>query len=140
MLEEGVPAAMIENISKNKGMPVGPLAVIDEVSLSLGMHVYESDPSSEKAPYMTRFYKIEKLLVDTYGREGKRRAKVFMTTPKVVRRNYGRNWPLCSIVISIRLTLKRLLSEFCTGKHWKVSVVSKKGYCVLPWMVILVLS
>jgi len=82
MLEEGVPAAMIENISKNKGMPVGPLAVIDEVSLSLGMHVYESDPSSEKAPYMTRFYNIEKLLVDTYGREGKKAGKGFYDYPQ----------------------------------------------------------
>ena len=63
MLEEGVPPAMIENIARTKGMPVGPLAVTDEVSLTLGMHVYESDPSENKHPSLTRMYEIQKKLV-----------------------------------------------------------------------------
>ncbi len=35
MLAEGVPAAMIENAAYESGFPVGPLAVTDEVSLTL---------------------------------------------------------------------------------------------------------
>lgn len=35
MLSEGVPAAVIENAAIQAGLPVGPLAIIDEVSLSL---------------------------------------------------------------------------------------------------------
>ena len=39
MLEEGIPAAVIENAARAAGMPVGPLAVIDETSMSLSVHV-----------------------------------------------------------------------------------------------------
>ncbi|MBI1773096.1 MAG: 3-hydroxyacyl-CoA dehydrogenase, partial [Burkholderiales bacterium] len=39
MLAEGLPAALIENAALSVGMPVGPLAVQDEVSLSLSRHV-----------------------------------------------------------------------------------------------------
>lgn len=35
MLSEGVPAEVIENAAIQAGLPVGPLAIIDEVSLSL---------------------------------------------------------------------------------------------------------
>ena len=32
MLAEGVPAAMIENVGRMAGMPVGPLSLNDEVA------------------------------------------------------------------------------------------------------------
>ncbi len=41
MLGEGVPAPMIETEARKAGMPVGPLAVADEVSLSLMAHIRE---------------------------------------------------------------------------------------------------
>ena len=41
MLGEGIPAPVIENAAVQCGMPVGPLAVIDETSLSLSVHVME---------------------------------------------------------------------------------------------------
>jgi len=39
MLGEGVSAAMIENETRKAGMPVGPLAISDEVSMSLQQHI-----------------------------------------------------------------------------------------------------
>lgn len=39
MIEEGIPAAVVENAARQCGMPVGPLAVIDETSMSLSVHV-----------------------------------------------------------------------------------------------------
>ena len=39
MLGEGVNAAMIENEARKAGMPVGPLAISDEVSMSLMNHI-----------------------------------------------------------------------------------------------------
>ena len=41
MLGEGIPAPVIENAGIQAGMPVGPLAVIDETALSLSVHVME---------------------------------------------------------------------------------------------------
>ena len=41
MLGEGVPAAVIENAAVQVGLPVGPLAVLDETALSLSVHVLE---------------------------------------------------------------------------------------------------
>jgi 3-hydroxyacyl-CoA dehydrogenase / enoyl-CoA hydratase / 3-hydroxybutyryl-CoA epimerase len=41
MLGEGVPAAAIENAGIQCGMPVGPLAVLDETALTLSLHVMD---------------------------------------------------------------------------------------------------
>ncbi len=41
MLGEGIPAPVIENAAMQVGMPVGPLAVLDETALSLSVHVLE---------------------------------------------------------------------------------------------------
>ena len=45
MLGEGIPAAVIENAGIQCGMPVGPLAVIDETSLRLSTHVMDQTRS-----------------------------------------------------------------------------------------------
>jgi 3-hydroxyacyl-CoA dehydrogenase/enoyl-CoA hydratase/3-hydroxybutyryl-CoA epimerase len=39
MLAEGINPALIENVARHAGMPVGPLAVTDEVTLELSHHV-----------------------------------------------------------------------------------------------------
>ena len=82
MLEEGVPAAMIENVGKRVGMPVGPLAVTDEVSLTLGLHVMESDPRLNDNPEMKRIYGIQKQLVEEHGRKGKKAGAGFYEYPE----------------------------------------------------------
>jgi 3-hydroxyacyl-CoA dehydrogenase/enoyl-CoA hydratase/3-hydroxybutyryl-CoA epimerase len=41
MLTEGIPAASIENAGRLAGMPLGPLAVIDETSMSLSVAVMD---------------------------------------------------------------------------------------------------
>ena len=81
LLEEGVPAAMIENIAKQKGMPVGPLAVHDEVTLTLSVHVYESDPTPNKTAAQERSYKMIKDLVND-GRKGKKYGAGFYDYPE----------------------------------------------------------
>jgi len=81
LLEEGVPGIMIDNIAKNKGMAVGPLAVMDEVSLSLSIHVYESAPDEGKKEYQRRMYRVQKLLVEGHGRPGRKAGKGFYDYP-----------------------------------------------------------
>ncbi len=41
MLAEGIPAPVVENAGLAAGMPVGPLAVLDETALTLSVHVLE---------------------------------------------------------------------------------------------------
>ena len=66
LLEEGVAPQIVERIAIKKGMPVGPLAVHDEVSLTLSAHVFESDPS-EKMESEKRTYDLVKKLINTHN-------------------------------------------------------------------------
>ena len=75
MLGEGIAAPMIETEARKAGMPVGPLAVSDEVSLSLMSHIRRqtaSDLQAEgrAAPEHPATVVID-LLVDEYKRPGK---------------------------------------------------------------------
>jgi 3-hydroxyacyl-CoA dehydrogenase/enoyl-CoA hydratase/3-hydroxybutyryl-CoA epimerase len=49
MLGEGIPAAAIENAGMQCGMPVGPLAVLDETALTLSLHVMEQTRADYEA-------------------------------------------------------------------------------------------
>jgi len=49
MLAEGIPAAAIENAARQAGMPVGPLEVIDQTSMSLSIAVMEQTLADLKA-------------------------------------------------------------------------------------------
>ena len=53
MLEEGVDPALIENAARAAGMPVGPLAVADEVSLELQWKVLEQTREDLGAKYQS---------------------------------------------------------------------------------------
>lgn len=81
LLEEGVPPAMIENIAKQKGMPVGPLAVHDEVTLTLSKHIMDSDPRKATSPEMQRAYAIVSKMIDN-GRTSKKDGAGFYEYPK----------------------------------------------------------
>ncbi len=75
MLGEGVAAPMIETEARKAGMPVGPLAVSDEVSLSLMSHIRQQtakDLQAEgKAVPGHPATAVIDLLVNEYKRAGK---------------------------------------------------------------------
>lgn len=75
MLGEGVCAAMIETEARKAGMPVGPLAISDEVSLSLMSHIRQQtakDLQAEgKALVEHPAYGVIDLLLSEYKRAGK---------------------------------------------------------------------
>jgi len=81
MLGEGVHPRSIEVAGMKTGMPMPPLALQDEVSLSLALHVSEqqqADMAAEGQPIVVRpSYNILKTLVNEYGREGKKNGKGF---------------------------------------------------------------
>jgi len=91
MLHEGIKPALIENAAKMAGMPVGPLAVTDEVSIELAWKVgkataeglgldYPADPAQEVIVTM-----MEKL-----DRKGKRYGAGFYDYPQDAKK---RLWP-----------------------------------------------
>jgi 3-hydroxyacyl-CoA dehydrogenase / enoyl-CoA hydratase / 3-hydroxybutyryl-CoA epimerase len=52
MLEEGVPPAVIENAAKAVGMPVGPLALLDELTFDLPLKIVDQAIEQDGDTYM----------------------------------------------------------------------------------------
>ncbi len=69
MLGEGIPAAVIENAGIQCGMPVGPLAVIDETALSLSVHVLDQTRADYLAEGKTYAATPGELLVERMVKE-----------------------------------------------------------------------
>jgi 3-hydroxyacyl-CoA dehydrogenase / enoyl-CoA hydratase / 3-hydroxybutyryl-CoA epimerase len=82
MLLEGVPPAMIENVAKMAGMPVGPLGLNDEVGIDLALKIIEAtkrdlgvaaiDPAQER---------LLAAMVAGHGRHGRKNGKGFYDYP-----------------------------------------------------------
>ncbi len=72
MLAEGIPAAVVENAGIQAGMPVGPLAVLDETALSLSVHVMDQTRADFAAEGRTYEATPGELLVERMVKELKR--------------------------------------------------------------------
>jgi len=72
MLGEGIPAPVIENLAMQVGMPVGPLAVIDETALTLSVHVLEQTREDFKKEGRSYVESPGELLVERMVKEFKR--------------------------------------------------------------------
>lgn len=75
MLGEGIPAAAIENAGIQAGMPVGPLAVLDETALSLSVHVLDQTRADLAAEGKTHEATPGELLVEKMVKELKRNGR-----------------------------------------------------------------
>lgn len=83
MLIEGVPAAMIENVAKMAGMPVGPLALNDETAIDLShkiLHQTIRDMGPKSVDQ--RHVKLIDAMVEKHGRLGRKNAKGFYDYPQ----------------------------------------------------------
>ena len=69
MLEEGIAAPLVEHAAEAAGMPVGPLAVLDETSLSLSVHVIEQTRADFAAEGRSREPAAGEALVERMGKE-----------------------------------------------------------------------
>ena len=69
MLAEGIPAPVIESAGIQAGMPVGPLAVLDETALSLSVHVMEQTRADLAAEGKTWSATPGELLVERMVKE-----------------------------------------------------------------------
>jgi len=87
MVVEGVPPAMVENLARTAGFPVGPLAVADEVSLALVSRIRAqevADLAAEgRTPPEHPAYAVIDRMVHELGRPGKAAGAGFYDYPAV---------------------------------------------------------
>lgn len=83
MLTEGVPAAMIENVGRMAGMPVGPLALNDEVAVDLAWKILKATEVDLGAGAIDARQKtLLAEMVEKQGRFGRKNRKGFYDYPE----------------------------------------------------------
>ena len=91
MLAEGVPAAMIENVGRMAGMPVGPLSLNDEVAVDLAWKIVKATEADLGADAVDpRQKKLLSDMVEKHGRLGRKNGKGFYDYPEKLPK---RLWP-----------------------------------------------
>lgn len=83
MLLEGVPPAMIENVAKMAGMPVGPLSLSDEIALDLVLKIMkatEADLGAQAVDQAQKKLIVE--MVEKQNRLGRKNGKGFYDYPE----------------------------------------------------------
>jgi len=83
MLTEGVPAAMIENVGRMAGMPVGPLSLNDEVAVDLAWKILKAT-EADLGPQAVdpRQKALLEEMVEKRGRYGRKNGKGFYDYPQ----------------------------------------------------------
>jgi 3-hydroxyacyl-CoA dehydrogenase/enoyl-CoA hydratase/3-hydroxybutyryl-CoA epimerase len=85
MLAEGIAAPLVEHAALAAGMPVGPLAVLDETSLALSVHVMEqtrTDLAAEgKAHSLSAGERVVERMVKEFKRPGRAAGAGFYDYP-----------------------------------------------------------
>jgi len=91
MLTEGVPAAMIENVGRMAGMPVGPLSLNDEVAVDLAWKILKATEADLGAAAIdARQKQLLSDLVEKHGRLGRKNGKGFYDYPE---KGQKKLWP-----------------------------------------------
>jgi 3-hydroxyacyl-CoA dehydrogenase/enoyl-CoA hydratase/3-hydroxybutyryl-CoA epimerase len=83
MLTEGVPAAMVENVGRMAGMPVGPLSLNDEVAVDLAWKILQATKADLGAGLVDpRQEALLEEMVVKRGRFGRKNGKGFYDYPE----------------------------------------------------------
>jgi 3-hydroxyacyl-CoA dehydrogenase/enoyl-CoA hydratase/3-hydroxybutyryl-CoA epimerase len=91
LLQEGVAPALIDNAGRLAGMPVGPLALADEVSIELVHKIAKQTRADLGSKYVERAAdQVAALMVDKLGRLGKKSGHGFYEYPADARKHL---WP-----------------------------------------------
>ena len=106
MLSEGVPAAMIENLGRMAGMPVGPLALNDEVAVDLAWKILKaSEADLGPGAVDPRQKALLEAMVEKQGRLGRKNGKGFYDYPQGGRKKL---WPGLADLQPHKLDLARI--------------------------------
>ena len=91
MIAEGVPPAMIENVGRMAGMPVGPLSLNDEVAVDLAWKIVKATEADLGAAAIDPGQKaLLAEMVEKRGRYGRKNRKGFYDYPE---KGEKRLWP-----------------------------------------------
>jgi len=93
MFKEGVPPAMIENVGKMAGMPIGPLSLNDETAIDLSLKILkatEADIGTQAIDQDQKKLLVE--MVEKRGRLGRKNGKGFYDYPEKGR-GQKKLWP-----------------------------------------------
>jgi len=82
LLREGVAPAMIENVARQAGMPVGPLALLDEVTLELPMKIVRESEMEDPSYRRPTSMEVLEKMVDDLGRAGRKSGGGFYEYPE----------------------------------------------------------
>ncbi|QDX80760.1 3-hydroxyacyl-CoA dehydrogenase [Denitratisoma sp. DHT3] len=78
MLTEGVNPALLENVAKMAGLPVGPLTITDEIGLDVAYHAAQSQQKEQGANFkITPSVVVVEQMVGKLGRHGRKNGKGF---------------------------------------------------------------
>jgi 3-hydroxyacyl-CoA dehydrogenase/enoyl-CoA hydratase/3-hydroxybutyryl-CoA epimerase len=101
MLAEGVPAAMIENVGRMAGMPVGPLSLNDEVAVDLAWKILKATEADlGPAAIDPRQKGLLAEMVEKQGRFGRKNRKGFYDYPE---RGQKKLWPGLADLQAVKL-------------------------------------
>jgi len=114
LLGEGVKPALIENAAKMAGLPVGPLAVLDEVTLELAYHVTAQSREALGAAYTpASSWPVLRKMVEDLKRLGKRHGQGFYEYPADARKRLwaglAEHFPVAAEQPSVEEVKTRLL-------------------------------
>jgi 3-hydroxyacyl-CoA dehydrogenase/enoyl-CoA hydratase/3-hydroxybutyryl-CoA epimerase len=150
MISEGVSMALIENAAVHMGMPIGPLAVVDETTLKLGYDVMQSTKEELGDDYTpSGNEELFELMVNKLGRSGRRFGAGFYDyddkgTKKGLWKGITEHFPLAEIQPSVEEVQQRLMfiQLIATAQCYHEEVVSDPqsadlgaifGWGFAPW-------
>ena len=83
MLEDGVAPAMIENAAKFAGFPVGPLALVDELTIELPWKIVKEAEAALGSKFVRPCaYEVMRRMIEEFKRTGKRYGNGFYDYPE----------------------------------------------------------
>lgn len=114
LLGEGVKPALIENAAKLAGMPVGPLAVLDEVTIELAYHVTKQAERDLGAAYVPPSgWPVMRRMFEDLKRLGKRYGQGFYDYPANAKKHLwpglAEHFPLAALQPDVEEVKTRLL-------------------------------
>jgi 3-hydroxyacyl-CoA dehydrogenase/enoyl-CoA hydratase/3-hydroxybutyryl-CoA epimerase len=114
LLEEGVAPALIDNAGRLAGMPVGPLALADEVSLELVHRIARQTQADLGERYEPRAAdRVAALMVERLGRLGKKSGHGFYEYPADAKKHLwaglAEHFPLRAEQPGVEAVIERLI-------------------------------